>query len=256
MHPKSSSANTPFLRNTGEAQGITDSDLQYRNGTDVCAPDSKLSLKLSTCDDCCQEFRETHNITQEFIVPNYNRYLSLCPKNDPNYSASLLLASISSVDASRTTLQTSSSSAIPTPVSSPTSIAPTESAGFGAADSGSSSEAPPTPTRNLGVIIPAVVIPVVLIPLISLLAACLVMRRRRRRRLEYELRAAGPSPFEGKAQFHEAFKPELDAVSKLKSAASPSLRDSAGASEIAELPAREPVAFEMVGGVGASGSAR
>ena len=80
------------------------------------------------------------------------------------------------------------------------------------------------------------------------------MRRRRRRRLEYELRAAGPSPFEAKAQFHGAFKPELDAVSTIKSPVWPSPRDSAG--EISELPAREPVAFEMDGNASVIASAR
>ncbi|KAL4957048.1 hypothetical protein BDW69DRAFT_157090 [Aspergillus filifer] len=243
------------IEECGQAQGITDRDLQYRNGTDVCAPDSELSLKFSTCDTCCQEFRETHNITQEFIVPNYDRYLSLCPPDDPDYSTSLLLASLSSVDASRTALQTSladlgyGSSTSPTPVSSSNSTTtPTESAGLSATNPDPSSEPTATNSRNLGVIIPAVVIPVVLIPLISLIAACLVMRRRRRRRLEYEQRAAGPSPFEGKVQFHGALKPELDAGNTLKSPSSPSPRDS----EIVELPAREPVAIEMDASVIAS----
>ncbi|KAL4796704.1 hypothetical protein BDV19DRAFT_387895 [Aspergillus venezuelensis] len=215
---------------------------------------------LRACEACLEE--NSKNLTKVGYIWHNNWYLEQCEKN-PDAAASQigsLLASLSSMDASRTALQTelaalgyNSSTPATSMTTEPTTL-PTETAGLPATIPDPAPEAPPTTTRNLGVIIPAVVIPVVLIPLISLLAACLVMRRRRRRRLEYELRAAGPSPFEGKAQFHGAFKPELDAVSTIKSAVSPSLRDSAG--EIAELPAMEPIALEMDGSVGASASAR
>ncbi|KAL4946601.1 hypothetical protein BDV06DRAFT_218067 [Aspergillus oleicola] len=232
-----------------DAGNIGDEDLKAKNGTNICAPDSALSIAFQDCEACCQRFCKVHNLTNQFIVPNYGRYLSVC-KTDPDASASLLLASLSSVDASQTALQTSladlgynSSMPTTTTATAPAStMLAAESAGLGTTESASTSKTTSTNSRDLGVLIPAVVVPVVLIPLISLIAACLVMRRRRRRRLEYEQRAAGPSPFEGKAQLHrESFMPELDSATTTKSPMSPSPREIG----IEELPAREPVEREM-----------
>ncbi|KAF9890736.1 hypothetical protein FE257_005602 [Aspergillus nanangensis] len=226
----------------------------------ICASNSAFQKLLKTCETCIAQNGNSTS-SDNALSPSFAQYLNYCAdENNDSPAASIrsllsskssLAAEASSVDAQIASLNGSSSvaSTSASTTVSENATSATQTPNRITVYATGSNTSPPGgggggDSPRVSVIVPAVVVPVIVV-LVVVVGALLFLRRRRRSKQEQTRHVdGGEEEYKGKPELPaDPFRPELEANDTAElSTVKPT------ESEVAELPAREPVGNEMEAG--------